>query len=410
MSGYSCFESDCCLITGRVAFESPILLDLSRLLWRTWRGQLPTGIDRLCLAYAERYRGVALAMIQRGGLTRVLPADTSRQLFDLLLDPPIDFKRRVVALLARAAFGPRVPPKSLRSALYLNVGHTGLDHAGHGCWVRRSEVRAVYYVHDLIPITHPQFARAGQPERHAARMSMVLRHATAVLANSEDSIATFADFARQEGLPMPPALCAALAGTPLQLEVDPSRPISKPYFVTVGTIEGRKNHLLLLRVWRRLIERLGARTPPLIIIGQRGWCADEVLRQLDRDPALRGHVTEMGCCDDAKLQRYLVHAQALLFPSFVEGQGLPLIEALAVRTPVIASDLAVFRETAGLIPDFLDPTDEDAWLDMILRHCVPEGPERAAQVARMDGFHVPTWDEHFSKVENWLLDLDLPLA
>lgn len=386
------------------------LLDVSRLLWRTWRGQLPTGIDRLCLAYAERYRSTALAVIQRGGMTRVLPPDASQGLFDLLLNPPADFKRRVVAPLVRAALGSRVPPKLSRGALYLNVGHTGLDRAGHGRWVRQSGVRAVYYVHDLIPITHPQFARTGQPERHAARMRMVLRHAVAVLANSEDSIITLTDFARTEGLSMPPALCAPLAGTPPLLEANPSCPIDKPYFVTIGTIEGRKNHPLLLRVWRRLIERLGERTPPLVIIGQRGWCADEVFRHLDSDPVLRGQVIELGQCDDAELQRHLLHAQALLFPSFVEGQGLPLIEALAVGTPVIASNLAVFRETAGSIPDFLDPTDDDAWLDMILRYSVPESVERAAQVGRMDEFCAPTWDEHFSKVENWLLSLGLPLA
>lgn len=343
-------------------------------------------------------------MLQRGGLTRVLPADTSRQLFDLLLDPPADFKRRIVALSARVAVGPRVPSKSLRSALYLNVGHTGLDRAGHGRWVRQSGVRAVYYVHDLIPITHPQFARAGQPERHAKRMRMVLRHASAVVANSEDSIAALAHFAREEGLSMPPALCAPLAGTLALPLGDGPRPIDKPYFVTIGTIEGRKNHLLLLRVWRQLIESFGEHTPPLVIIGQRGWCAEEVFRQLDHDLVLRGHVIELGRCDDAQLQRYLAHARALLFPSFVEGQGLPLIEALAAGTPVIASDLAVFRETAGATPDYLDPNDDDGWLGTIQHYAESGGAARAAQIARMAGFHPPTWEEHFAKVEAWLGD------
>jgi len=363
---------------------------------------LPTGIDRLCVAYAEHYRESAFAMLQRGGLTRVLPLETSRQLFGLLIDPPADFKGRVVALLAKAAVGPRVPSDILRGAVYLNVGHTGLDRAGHGRWVRGSGVRAVYYVHDLIPLTHPQFARAGQPERHASRMRMVLEHATAVAANSDDSIAALAVFAQANRLPMPPALCAPLAGTPPLPRADAAPPIGTRYFVTVGTIEGRKNHLLLLRVWRRLIEQLGQRTPPLVIIGQRGWCADEVFDQLEHDPVLRDHVIELGRCGDAELQRYLAHAQALLFPSFVEGQGLPLIEALAVGIPVIASDLAVFRETAGSIPDYLDPNADAAWEEMILRYVDKESAPRAAQIARLTTFRAPTWTEHFDKVETWL--------
>ncbi len=380
--------------------EPPVLLDVSRLIWRAWMGLLPTGIDRACIAYVRHYRGRALAVVQRGGITRVLNPALSERLFDLLVDPPVDIRWELMRLILPGLAG-GAARSAIRGAFYLNVGHTGLDRAGHARWVRRSGVRAVYYVHDLIPITHPQFARAGVPERHAMRMRSVLRQGAAVIANSADSVQALGAFARDEGLPMPPTLIAPLGveAHASALELTPREP---PTFVMLGTIEGRKNHALILRVWRRLIARLGEQTPRLVIIGQRGWQADDIFRQLDDDATLRPYVRELGRCDDAELQRWLGSARALLFPSFVEGQGLPLIEALTAGVPVIASDLAVFRETAGAIPDYLDPQDEAAWEAAVMDYAAQLSDARQRQLERMRDFTPPSWEAHFRTVERWL--------
>lgn len=380
--------------------EPPVLLDVSRLIWRAWLGLLPTGIDRACIAYVRHYRGRALAVVQRGGLTRVLNAALSERLFDLLVDPPADVRWKLMRLILPGLVG-CAARSGMRGALYINVGHTGLDRAGHARWVRRSGVRPVYYVHDLIPITHPQFARAGVPRRHALRMCAVLRLGAAVIANSADSVQALGAFAREEGLPMPPTLIAPL-GVETHASAPAHTPREPPTFVMLGTIEGRKNHALILGVWRRLIAQLGEQVPRLVIIGQRGWQADDIFRQLDEDPTLRPYVRELGRCDDAELQRWLGSARALLFPSFVEGQGLPLIEALAAGVPVIASDLAVFRETAGAIPVYLDPQDEAAWEAAVIDYAAQHSDARARQLERMRDFTPPSWEAHFRMVERWL--------
>lgn len=382
--------------------EPPVLLDVSRLIWRAWLGLLPTGIDRACIAYVRHYRGRALAVVQRGGITRVLNKALSERLFDLLVDPPANIRWRLMGLAVRGLMpGSGAGQGALRDALYFNVGHTGLDRAGHARWVRRSGVRAVYYVHDLIPITHPQFARAGVRERHAMRMRSVLRLGAAVIANSADSVQALGAFAREEGLPMPPTLIAPL-GVEAHASAPALTPQELPSFVMLGTIEGRKNHALISRVWRRLIARLGEQTPRLVIIGQRGWQADDIFRQLDEDTTLRPYVRELGRCDDAELQRWLGSARALLFPSFVEGQGLPLIEALTAGVPVIASDLAVFRETAGAIPDYLDPQDDAAWEAAVMDYAGQHSDARTRQLERMRDFTPPSWEAHFRTVERWL--------
>ncbi|HEU0202520.1 MAG TPA: glycosyltransferase, partial [Burkholderiaceae bacterium] len=96
---------------------------------------------------------------------------------------------------------------------------------------------------------------------------------------------------------------------------------------------------------------------------------------------------------------------ALLFPSFVEGYGLPLLEALQAGTPVIASDLPVFREIAGRIPEYVDPLDGPTWLAQIEDYASPASTARAAQKSRMAGFAAPTWAQHFAAVDEIIAGL-----
>lgn len=378
--------------------DSPVLLDVSRLIWRRWKGRLPTGIDRVCLAYLRHFGPNAQAVVQRDGFRRILGRNASQELFGLLDDPSRSFKPRLV-FGAFKHFGHA--SDGGRGRFYLNVGHTGLNSPAFRRWVRDADVRPIYLVHDLIPITHPQFCRAGEADKHRERMRTVLDTATGVIGNSQVTLDDLSAFGRGEKLPVPPMLVAPLGVDPLP-ERDTARHPERPSFVTVGTIEARKNHLLLLEIWTRLIDQLGDAAPQLIIIGQRGWEAEEVFGLLDRSEKLRGHVIELGTCTDEQLAGHLATARALLFPSKAEGYGLPLVEALGSEVPVIASDLPAFRELAGNIPTYIDPLDSAAWEAAILDYVPSDSAAREAQVRRMKSFRLPDWSSHFAKVERWL--------
>jgi glycosyltransferase involved in cell wall biosynthesis len=381
-----------------VTDDAPYLLDVTRLIWRRWKGRLPTGIDRVCLAYLRHFANRSQAVVQHKSFRRILDRAASLQLFDLLEGPSERFRRKIAWALLRHLDG-------LNSAgngrIYLNIGHTGLDSPGFRKWVVRSNVCPVYLVHDLIPITHPQFCRAGEGDRHRARMRTVLTTAAGIIGNSQWTLDELETFARAERLPEPPTLDAWLGVDPLPRppKIQANGP---PTFVVLGTIEARKNHLMLLEIWERLAERLGNESPQLLIIGQRGWEADGVFRFLQENHRIRGHVFELGRCSDTELVEHLAWARALLFPTMVEGYGLPLVEALGIGVPVIASDLPTFREIAGDIPDYLAANDTAAWEAAILDYSRSDSVARAAQIQRMQGFREPTWEEHFQIVENWL--------
>jgi glycosyltransferase involved in cell wall biosynthesis len=322
-------------------------------------------------------------------------------LFELLESSEPNFRLRMVLGGMRHA---RAFEGDGRGRIYLNVGHTGLNQAGFRRWASSADVKPVYLVHDLIPITHPAFCRAPEAEKHRERMRTVLQTGAGVIGNSRSTLDELERFGRCEGLPVPPSLAAWLGTDPV--EHGSGRSVTdRPTFVTVGTIEARKNHLLLLEIWSRLIDRFGRQAPRLLIIGQRGWKAEPVFEMLDHDAKLRGHVVELNHCSDEELGAHLASARALLFPSHAEGYGLPLIEALRLKVPVIASDLPIFKEIAGEIPTYLNSNDSAGWEAAILEYSKNPSKARDDQVRRMSLFRSPSWDSHFEAVETWLSGL-----
>ena len=381
---------------------SELLIDITRLVWRTWRGRHPTGIDRVCLAYVEHFGERALAVIQRRGLCVVLSRVESQKLFALFLRGREASRVTLAWMLAKATLTARAsPPRN--GMLYLNVGHTGLNDRSLSDWIARHQLLAVHLIHDLIPVTHPEYCRPGEAERHALRMEHALASAAGIIGNSKATLDELRAFARDRGFAMPPSIAALISGYEGR-ELPRSATCAKPYFVVVGTIEGRKNHLSLLKVWQRLVRRWGVETPVLVIAGQRGWEADEAINIIDRPGALRGFVHEISDCNDAQLAGWIAGARALLMPSFAEGFGLPITEALSMGTPVIASDLPVFHEIAGDIPKYLDPRDLDAWEGAITSF-VNDGPARLRQLEKIGGYLAPTWADHFQSLEPWLEEL-----
>lgn len=376
----------------------PVLIDVTRLAARLLEGKRPTGIDRVSLAYIEHFRDRARAVVRHWGRWMELGPAASARVFAALLGDDAQAAATLRACVSQAyvlRWG--LTP----GALLFNTGHSGLDDPRYADTVTRRGLLPVYFLHDLIPLTHPEYCRAGEVDKHRQRLRTMLQTGRGVIVNSHATLRDLSDYAERERLACPPTLVAHL-GLPPMARPGQQPPIAAPYFVVVGTIEARKNHLLLLHVWRRLVAQLGTSTPKLVLIGQRGWECEQVVDLLERSDALRNVVVEVPSCDDAQLANWIAHARALLFASFAEGFGLPLVEALALGVPAIASDLPAFREVAGDIPHYVDPIDGFGWMQAVRAFAVDDHLLRQAQIARMRTFRPPTWEDHFAKVDAWL--------
>ncbi|HEX4598464.1 MAG TPA: glycosyltransferase family 1 protein [Burkholderiaceae bacterium] len=381
----------------------PILIDINRLLERKLLGRNPTGIDRVSLAYLHHYRASARAVLCRGSRTFSLSRHESERCFDLLLGERPGGAAATLGIWA-SALTLGWWRNGVAGQLLFNTGHMGLEDPRYAVGLRKSGARLICVVHDLIPITHPEYCRPGRRERHIERMTNIARFASGVVVNSCHTQQTLETFCRESGLTPPPIVVAPL-GTNLPTSFRDSMPLQQPYFVVLGNIEPRKNHWMLLQLWRRLVDQHAAAAPRLVIIGQRAWECENVVDLLERCRQLRAFVIERASCGDEELVNMLRHARALLYPSFVEGFGLPIAEALSLGVPVIASDLAVFREFAGEVPEYADPLDGRRWLELIADYAQPHSARRAAQTARMPNFSAPTWAHHFERVDHFVSDL-----
>ncbi|WP_439890889.1 glycosyltransferase family 4 protein [Ralstonia sp. 25C] len=288
-------------------------------------------------------------------------------------------------------------------SVFFNVGHTGLHRESYVNWLGQSGLRPVFMVHDLIPITHPEYARDGERNRHERRIAAMLRLGSGLITNSRATLDALRAYARERGLAMPATTVAPLAGA--DLPVGDSVPLlDGPYFVMLGTVEPRKNHAMMLQIWREMAAR-GGPVPRLVLIGQRGWNVEHVYGLLDRCSELAQLVILRPDCGDAELATWLRHTRALLFPSFAEGYGMPLAEALAMGTPVIASDLDVFHEIAGSVPDYLSPLDGIGWRNAILDFASSASSRRGKQAGRIRNFRASGWDQHFASVDQLLAEV-----
>ncbi len=287
------------------------------------------------------------------------------------------------------------------SGVLLHTSHSGIEYERYHDGLTRRKIRGVFLIHDLIPLTHAEYCRPAVDVKHRQRIRTALSRAQGLIANSEDTLRALESESALAGIPMPPSLVAHLASGVLARAPMPPL-LAAPYFLMLGTIEPRKNHWFMLHIWRRIVELLGDAAPKLVIVGRRGWECENVIDMLERCHVLRGHVIERSDCSDDELHGWMQHSRALLFPAFVEGYGMPLVEALALKTPVLASNLRVFNEIAGDIPDYLDPLDGPDWIARILAYSEVASPEREAQLARIERFSEPTWSEHFSRVDHFL--------
>ncbi len=131
---------------------------------------------------------------------------------------------------------------------------------------------------------------------------------------------------------------------------------------------------------------------------KRGWENENVVDLLDRSPEIRKHVIEIADLPTAALARVIASARALLMASFGEGYGLPVVEARAVGTPVIASDIPVFREIAPEAT-FRHPLDGPGWIAAIDEHAQTT-PQRSATRSSITLSNAQA--TYFSQVESFI--------
>ena len=290
-------------------------------------------------------------------------------------------------------------------AIYLNVAQHGFEYPALFRWLdARPDVAPVFLAHDLLPLDFPEYFRPGYKALFRRRFEFMAQRARAIVTTCGSTAERLKDEFRALARPCPPIHVQPLA-SPLEVMGDAAfrdAELAKaPYFVIVGTLEPRKNHVLLLNIWRALVAR-GGETPKLVCVGGSGRGAAQIIDGLERSKILAPHVRRVSGLSSEALRRLIANARALLAPNFAEGYGIPLVEALAIGAPVVCSDIPVFREVTQDCATFLSPLDGAGWLAAI-RQLAENGSaanDDARRLAR--SFRAPNWTQYFAGVEAFL--------
>ncbi|MEX0284675.1 MAG: glycosyltransferase [Paracoccaceae bacterium] len=300
-----------------------------------------------------------------------------------------DLRRLAVGRCLRSGLARLLTRHVPRGAAYLNVGHSNLTERTLRAVRAGVQGQISVLLHDTIPLDHPQYQRPGMPERFAKMLRRIEMYADLVICNSAYS----EERLHHHSEVTPNTVVAHLGVDPMspktsELPVELAQ--SGPYFVTVGTIEPRKRHDLLLDVWEDMAD-----PPPLFICGARGWENAKLFQRLDALPE-NSQIRELPGLSDAAIAALMANATALLFPSDAEGFGLPPVEAAALGTVVLCQKLRVYQEILGDIPVYASGTDRYQWRNIIERLIRDQNQGAKAYTGQV--FVPPSWENHFNIV------------
>jgi glycosyltransferase involved in cell wall biosynthesis len=268
---------------------------------------------------------------------------------------------------------------------------------------KRLGFRYVVMCHDIIPLLLPQYFSADDVTAFRRYWTTTFSVADQILVNSRRIADDIASYCKDNGVSLAPLRrvrlgyekASAPAAAPLPVGLEKNR-----FALFVSTIEPRKGHGLLIRVWQRL---LAANVPQrqkfrLVFVGRRGWQVDAILDQIDNSALFENTLAHLIAVDDDELESLYRATAFCVYPSRYEGFGLPIVEAFSHGKAVIASTGGALPELVNGLSPCLDPDDEDAWFET-MRTWIEQPDFRQQYEAKIRAnFSWPNWDEAAAQI------------
>jgi glycosyltransferase involved in cell wall biosynthesis len=278
--------------------------------------------------------------------------------------------------------------------------------------LREQNVRFAVLAHDLIPELFPEWAVKANVANYRAWLRSTVLAADVLFANSRSTATDLTECIHAMGKTAPAPIVVPVGCLPRPPLEAAEAPPARPYVLLVSTIEVRKNHTLMFRIWRRMLRSLpDDQVPDLVFAGKIGWLTADLIQQLENCDWLDGRIRFVPSPSDSELANLYRGCLFTVFPSLYEGWGLPVTESLCFGKMVAASDRASIPEAGGNFCAYYDPENvHEAYqvISGLITH-----PERIAIMERAiaTSFRPATWADTAAALINALVPEQVaPLA
>jgi glycosyltransferase involved in cell wall biosynthesis len=264
--------------------------------------------------------------------------------------------------------------------------------------LKNSGVIIGVWIHDIIPITDPEYFKAGDIKGFVKGIVEALTFADFVLTSSAYNKASLATYLAGRNLKPLPVHVVPLAHE-LSKSVTTQSEISDvvaglsnaEYVLCVGTIEVRKNPTYLFNIWKLMVQSARVNVPTLVFAGRKGWLVRDFIEQLASCNYLGGRIIVLHNVTDTELDQLYRNCLLTMFPSFAEGWGLPVGESLSYGKISICAAAGGIPEVGGALADYVDPYNARDGLDQLLRYLDDLGLRRSREAEIATHFKPRSW-------------------
>ncbi len=260
--------------------------------------------------------------------------------------------------------------------------------------LRAEGVTTTTLIADVMPEQFPQWFDAGQIKLFDRFVRAHLEYSDKFVCISRCSKRDVVEFAERVGvtrtldtplITMGANFTRAEEGLPRPAEAPAGR-----YLLSVATVEPRKNQALLIGAFERLRDSHDDLS--LVLVGKTGWMTADLIERMRTHPDQGGRFRWLDKVDDRLLDALYRHAFLAVQPSFYEGFGTPVIEALGNGVPTLASTGGALPEAGGAYAEYFDPHDLDALVALVDLHMRDAAHHEARRAALVD-YRPPSWED-----------------
>lgn len=258
-------------------------------------------------------------------------------------------------------------------------------------------LKVVTCCYDLIPVLYPQYCVGEVAHVFTSYFLEIADGSDLILCISRQSEKDLVNLLNATGGPRTKTQVFPLGdnvprSSGQEISEEMKAIMGSPFVLFVSSIERRKNHEVLYKAYHLLCEA-GYREnlPKLVFVGMQGWGVADLMNDIRLDPLTRDLILQLNHVTDDELYALYQSSLFCVFPSFYEGWGLPVAEALAMGKAVIASAQGSLPEVGGDLVQYVDPWNTRDWAEALLKMSTDEVWRSEWESKIMSSYNVRSW-------------------